>query len=76
IPLAMFGVVWIGFSAAAWICARKRDLVNHRRFVIRSLAVALAFVWVRAIGAVGEPMLGFISNQEARDTSQEYLSFL
>ena len=76
IPLALFGAVWIGFSGAAWVCARKRDYVNHRKFVIRSFAIGLAFVWVRLIGVVDETLLGFISNQEARDTSQEYLSFL
>lgn len=76
IPLALFGLVWIGFSAAAWLCARKRDFANHRRFVIRSFAVGLAFIWVRILGSLEDQLFFFISSQEARDTSQEYLSFL
>ena len=76
IPLAMFGLLWIFFSAAAWLCARKRDFANHRRFVIRSFAIGLAFIWVRILGALEEQLFPFISNEEARDTTQEYLSFI
>jgi hypothetical protein len=76
IPLAMFGAVWIGFSVAAWACARKRDYANHRRFVIRSFAIGLAFIWVRVLGAFEEQLFPFISDREARDTTQEYLSFI
>jgi hypothetical protein len=76
IPLAMFGLVWIGFSGAAWVCARKRDFVNHRKFVIRSFAIGLAFVWLRALGEIDGPLLGFISDEEMRNVTRDYLSFL
>jgi len=76
IPLALFGLVWIGFSAAAWICARKGDFVGHRQFVIRNFAIALAFIWVRILGNLETYLFPFIQHQEVRDTSQEYLSFI
>ena len=76
IPLALFGLLWIGFSAAAWYCARKRDFANHRRFVIRSFAIGLAFIWVRVLVSLEGQLFFFIDNQETRDTSQEYLSFI
>ena len=76
IPLAMFGMVWIGFSAAAWLCARKRDFANHRKFVIRSFTIGLAFIWVRILGSLDEQLFFFIDSQEARDTTQEFLSFV
>ena len=76
IPLAMFGALWIAFSAAAWVCARKRDFVNHRKFVIRSFAIGLAFIWVRVLGALDEQLFPFIDNQEVSDTTGEYLSFI
>ena len=76
IPLVMFGVLWIGFSAAAWICASKRDFANHRKFVIRSFTIGLAFIWVRILGALDEQLFFFIESQEARDTTQEFLSFI
>lgn len=76
IPLVMFGFIWIGFSVAAWICALKRDFVNHRKFVIRSFAIGLAFVWVRVLGALDQQLFFFMTNEEVRDTSGEYLSFV
>lgn len=76
IPLVMFGAVWIAFSICAWICARKRDFLNHRKFVIRSFTIGLAFIWVRVIGAFDKQLFYFIDSQEARDTTQEFLSFI
>lgn len=76
VPLAMFGALWIFFSCAAWICARKRDFANHRKFVIRSFAIGLAFIWVRILGALDEPLFFFIESQDVADATQEFLSFV
>lgn len=76
IPLALFGVLWVGFSAAGWICARKHDFANHRKFVIRSFAIGLAFVWVRLLGNLEAQLFFFMDVQQVRDTTQEFLSFV
>lgn len=76
VPLAMFGALWIFFSYAAWICARKRDFANHRRFVIRSFTIGLAFIWVRILGAFDKQLFFFMDSQEVRDTTGEFLSFV
>lgn len=76
IPLVMFGALWIAFSAAAWLCAVKRDFANHRKFVIRSFAIGLAFIWVRILGALDPILFGFIEVEQVRDTTGEYLSFV
>lgn len=76
IPLAMFGALWIAFSIGAWICARKQDFANHRKFVIRSFTIGLAFIWVRVLGAFDKQLFYFIDSQEALETTQEYLSFV
>ena len=76
VPLAIFGALWILFSVAAWICARKRDFANHRKFVIRSFAIGLAFIWVRILGALDEQLFFFIDNQDVADATQEFLSFV
>ena len=76
VPLAMFGGLWIFFSSVAWICARKRDFANHRKFVIRSFAIGLAFIWVRLLGALDEQLFFFIDNQDVADATQEFLSFV
>ena len=76
IPLVMFGILWVAFSGAAWVCALKRDFVNHRKFVIRSFTIGLAFIWVRILGSLDKQLFFFIDNQEACDTTQEFLSFV
>ena len=76
IPLVMFGILWVAFSGAAWVCAVKRDFANHRKFVIRSFTIGLAFIWVRILGSLDKQLFFFIDNQEARDTTQEFLSFV
>lgn len=72
----MFGLLWIVFSTAAWLCAVKRDFANHRKFVIRSFAIGLAFIWVRILGSFDTQLFGFIEIEEVRDTTGEYLSFV
>lgn len=76
IPLALFGALWVAFSAAAWVCAVKRDFVTHRKFVIRSFALGLAFIWVRILGSLEHQLFPFIDSQDVRDTTGEYLSFI
>jgi uncharacterized membrane protein len=76
LPLAMFGALWIFFSCAAWICARKRDFANHRKFVIRSFAIGLAFIWVRILGEFDEQLFFFIDDQDVKDATGEFLSFV
>lgn len=76
IPLALFGSVWLVFSVAAWLCARRRDFAAHERFMIRGYALAMAFVWVRVMYDFQEAMFPFIGNVAVRDTTREWLSFV
>ena len=76
IPLVMFAGLWVAFSGAAWVCAVKRDFANHRKFVIRSFTLGLAFIWVRILGSLDKQLFAFIDNQDVRDTTGEYLSFV
>ena len=76
LPLALFGLVWIAFSVIAWICARRGDYANHRQFVIRSLAIAFAFVWIRLLYTFHDQLFWFVSPGEVRDTTREWLSFV
>jgi hypothetical protein len=76
VPLALFGCVWLGFSLAAWLCARQRNFVAHERFMIRGYLLAMAFVWVRLMYDFQQEMFPFIANVEVRDTTREWLSFV
>jgi Predicted membrane protein (DUF2306) len=76
IPLALFGCVWLGFSVAAWVCARRRDFVTHERFMIRGYVLAMAFVWVRMMYDFQHEIFPFIGDVAVRDTTREWLSFV
>ncbi len=76
IPLALFAIVWFGFSIAAWKAAVRRDFATHRAFVIRGFAVALAFVWIRGITLFYDELFFFIASDNVRSVSSEWLSFV
>jgi hypothetical protein len=75
-PLVIFAVLWLAFSLAAWVCARRRAFAAHERFVIRSYGVALAFVFVRVLGEFQDSLFFFMTDQALRDTTREWLSFV
>jgi uncharacterized membrane protein len=76
VPIALLGVVWFCFSAIAWQCARRKDFASHRKYVIRSFALGLAFVWIRIIDETSAVVLGFIPDEASRSTTQEWLAFV
>lgn len=76
IPLILFGVLWFAFSTSAWITARRGLFTAHERFVVRSYALALAFVIVRLLGEFQDALFPFMTDQALRDASREWLSFV
>ena len=76
LPLTLFGLVWIAFSVIAWVCARRGDYASHRQFVIRSLAIAFAFVWIRLFYSFHDQIFWFVGPGDVRDTTREWLSFV
>ena len=44
---AVLGALWTGTTLAAYRAARRRDLVAHRRWAVRSFALAFAAVTLR-----------------------------
>ena len=74
--LIIFGLLWIFFSASAWFCAVRGDYLNHRRFMIRSVTIGFAFVWVRLLREGQSFLFPFISNYEMRTTVREYVCFI
>ena len=73
----LFGVVWLGFSVAAWLCARRRDFIAARK---------VHDPWLRAGDGVclgsrawydlQDEMFPFISNVDVRNATCEWLSFV
>jgi hypothetical protein len=76
VPLFVFATLWLAFSAAAWVCARRRAFAAHERFIVRSYAIALAFVFVRVMAEAQESMFAFLPDAELRGVTREWLSFV
>lgn len=75
VPLVIFAVLWMAFSIAAWVCARRRLFAAHERFVVRSYAIALAFVFVRLMGE-SPALFAFLPDREVSGVTREWLSFV
>lgn len=74
--LIIFGLLWMFFSSSAWYCAMRRDFQAHRRFMIRSVTIGFAFVWVRLLREAQEVLFPFITDPEMRTTVREYVCFI
>jgi uncharacterized membrane protein len=75
-PLLIFALLWLAFSVAAWFSARRGSFAVHERFVVRTYALALAFVLVRLLGEFQDLLFPFMPDQALRDTTREWLSFV
>ena len=75
-PLMLFGALWIGFAATAWMAARRRDWTVHRAFVIRTFAIATSFLWLHLLQDWEQPLLGFLESEELRYATRGWLSFV
>ncbi|HEX4855139.1 DUF2306 domain-containing protein [Arenimonas sp.] len=76
VPTGVFAVLWFGFAAAAWWCARRRAFVLHEQFVARTYAVAVAFIIIRLLRDTQEWLLPFITMIEVRDVTRDWLCFV
>lgn len=74
--LMIFGLLWIFFSASAWFCATQGDFAAHRAFMIRSVTIGFAFVWVRMLRVTQDYLFPFIEDAEMRTTVREYVCFI
>jgi small-conductance mechanosensitive channel len=76
VPTCLFAVLWLVFSIAAWVCARRRAFAAHEAFMVRSYAIALAFVFVRVLAEIQDVLFPFMPDQALRDATSEWLSFV
>ena len=76
VPLMLFGLIWIGFAAVAWMAARRRDWATHRAFVIRTFAIATSFVWLHLLQEGEATLFWFIESEELRYATRGWLSLV
>lgn len=78
VPVVILSLLWLFMTIAAWITIRNRNIRAHRLFMIRSYTLALTFVWLRILDDLvyKHNLLAFIKNQEIKDTTYEWLSWV
>jgi uncharacterized membrane protein len=76
ISLTLLGTTLLFCAISAWLCARAGDFAAHRKFAIRTFALAFAFVWIRLVGATADTTLAFIEDAEHRSINLEWMSLV
>jgi len=76
VPLALFGLIWLYCGGSAWALARAGDYAGHRRFAMRTFAIATAFIWIRVLGEFQHILLSFVEDESARGATREWLCFV
>lgn len=75
LPLVMLAGLWFFFTASAWVTAARRDFVNHRLFMLRSVNCALAFVWIRGLFLIPDAVLfPWIADEAVIAASREWIT--
>ncbi|MEO9869175.1 DUF2306 domain-containing protein [Ekhidna sp.] len=74
--LFMLAGLWILVLLAAWYFIRKRDIRQHKKFMIRSYVYGLAFIFIRLMDQLEDESLNpfsFIPDQTMRFTLYEWM---
>ena len=78
VPTLILATLWLFVTLAAWITIKRRNVQAHRLFMIRSYTLTLAFVFLRILSDLvyNNNFLSFISNQDVRDATYEWMSWV
>ena len=78
VPVVILSLLWLFMTIAAWVAIRNKNIKGHRLFMIRSYMLALTFVWLRVLSDLvyKHNLLSFIKNEEIRDTTYEWMSWV
>jgi uncharacterized membrane protein len=77
VSLLLLSTTWLFMTICAWISIKRRNIIAHRLFMIRSYGLGLVFVFLRLIGDIPQDKLFyFIDSQEIRDSTLEWVSWV
>lgn len=76
LSIMLTGLLWLGFTLAAWRCARRKDFIAHRAFMIRSYAMALVLVWLRLMYDFQDTLFFYVTDPDLRDATREWASWV
>lgn len=77
VPLLLLSTTWMFVTICAWITIKRKNIIGHRLFMIRSYGLGLVFVFLRLLGDIPQDKLFFfIASQEIRDSTLEWVSWV
>lgn len=77
VPLLLLSTTWLFMTICAWITIKRKNIIAHRLFMIRSYGLGLVFVFLRLIGDIPQDKLFyFIDSPEIRDSTLEWVSWV
>jgi uncharacterized membrane protein len=77
--LFVLAVLWAFMAVAAWVAIRRKDIRNHRCFVIRSYVLALVCVFIRILNRLDEngfSLFPLIEDETMRFTLYEWMCWV
>jgi len=78
VPVVILALLWLFMTTSAWVTIKRKDIKNHRLFMIRSYTLALTFVVLRLLGDLvyKANLLFFIQSEEVKDATYEWMSWV
>ena len=76
LSIVLTGLLWLGFTLAAWRTAVRKDFAAHRAFMIRSYAMALVLVWLRVMYDFQDTLFFYVTDPDLRDATREWASWV
>ncbi|MEC7771565.1 MAG: DUF2306 domain-containing protein [Bacteroidota bacterium] len=78
VPVVILALLWLFMTTSAWVTIKRKDIKNHRLFMIRSYTLALTFVVIRLLGDLvyKANLLFFIQSEEVKDATYEWMSWV
>lgn len=78
LSLGLLATIWLFTTIAAYKFIRKRNVIRHKEFMLRSYVCGLAFVFIRLLPEINEVsgIFNFIEDVEMRRTVYEWICWV
>ncbi|MCW5515706.1 DUF2306 domain-containing protein [Muriicola sp. Z0-33] len=76
--LGLLATIWLFCTIAAYYFIRKKNIIRHKEFMIRSYVCGLAFVFIRLLPQINDltGIFNFIEDEHMRRTVYEWVCWV
>lgn len=76
--LGLLATIWLFTTIAAYYFIRKKNIIRHKEFMIRSYVCGLAFVFIRILPPINDAtgLFNFIEDDHLRSTVYEWVCWV